>query len=418
MTDEEIKHLKTIQYWGASTSSHQVEGKNHNQWSVWELAHARQLADEAPTRFAHWLPRWQDVEAAATDPANYVSGIAVDHYERYEEDFDIAANLHLNALRFSIEWSRIEPEEGVFDEAQIEHYRSVLRSLKRRGLEPFVCLWHWTMPVWFAEKGGFEHKENIRYFVRYVEKVMIEIKDQVTYVITVNEPNVYAGLSYGQGEWPPQATSTFKTMAVYHNLIRAHRRTYKSLKKLKKGLQIGIAQHVTHFYPGNDSLVTKTAVKAKDIGWNWWFFDRTKNSHDFIGVNHYQSNRQVGLRIENPNEKQNDMGWNMEPVKIAQVLIEADRRYKLPLIVTENGVADDRDVYRQWWLEQTFTGIAKAIKAGAKIEGYLHWSLLDNFEWAHGFWPRFGLVEVDRETLSRKVRPSAEWYRDFIQTVR
>src|SRR5690606_19768151 len=143
-----------------------------------------------------------------------------------------------------------------------------------------------------------------------------------------------------------------------------------------------------------------------------------KNSHDFIGVNHYQSNRQVGLRIENPNEKQNDMGWNMEPVKIAQVLIEADRRYKLPLIVTENGVADDRDVYRQWWLEQTFTGIAKAIKAGAKIEGYLHWSLLDNFEWAHGFWPRFGLVEVDRETLSRKVRPSAEWYRDFIQTVR
>lgn len=418
MDQEKFKSLKGVKYWGASTSAHQVEGRNHNQWSVWELANASELATEAPKRFAHWLPRWDDFKSAATNPDNYVSGIAIDHYERYEEDLDIAQNLQLNAFRFSIEWSRIEPEEGQWNEAEIEHYRSVLRALKKRGIEPIICLWHWTMPVWFTEKGGFERTENIRYFERFCEKVMIQIKDQVNIIVTLNEPNVYAGMSYYKGTWPPQATSGWLAFKVYRNLIKAHKRVYKMLKTLKPGLHIGIAQHIDHLYAGDNSPLTKTSIWLADIGWNWWFFDRTAKFHDFIGLNFYMSDRREGLKSTSPNERQNDMGWNMEPTNIEHVLVEADERYKLPIIITENGVADNRDAHRQWWLEETFIGMVKAVDRGVNIEGYLHWSLFDNFEWAHGFWPRFGLVEVDRETLSRKVRPSAEWYRDFIRTVR
>lgn len=417
MNNDDLKRLKSVKYWGASTSAHQVEGRNHNQWSVWELAQARELADTAPAKLAHWLPRWADIEAQATDPTNYVSGIGVDHYDCYEEDLDIAKNLNLNAFRFSIEWSRIEPEEGKFNEAEIEHYKSVLRALQKRGIEPFVCLWHWTMPEWFVQRGGFERRENVEYFVRFCEKVMTQLKGQVKYVVTLNEPNVYTGLSYYQGEWPPQLTSRLVAFRVYRNLIKAHKQTYKALKSIDRQLKLGIAQHITHFYSGDNKLLSKTITKLSDPTWNWWFFDRTKNYHDFIGVNYYQSNRLVGWRTDNPNEKQNDLGWDMQPANIEHVLVEADKRYKLPIIVTENGVADNRDVHRQWWLERTFTGMARAIEQGVRVDGYMHWSLIDNFEWAYGYWPRFGLVEIDRETLSRKVRPSANWYRDFIKTV-
>lgn len=418
MDEATTAKLKSVKFWGASTSAHQVEGRNHNQWSVWELAHASELAANAPEKLAHWLPRWDDIKQAATDPANYVSGIAIDHYDRYAEDFDIAAQLNLNSFRFSIEWSRIEPEEGRWDEAAIEHYRAVVRALKQRGLEPFVCLWHWTMPVWFTEAGGFEHKANIKYFTRFCEKVMVDLKDEVTYVITLNEPNVYAGLSYGQGEWPPQESNNAKMLSVYRNLISAHKQTYKVLKALRPELKVGIAQHITDFYAGDDSLISRNVVKVKSASWNWWFFDRTKNYHDFIGINYYQSERHFGFKANNPNQKQNDMGWNMEPERIEHVLVEADKRYKLPIIVTENGLADNRDADREWWLRETFGGMARAMERGAIIDGYMHWSLLDNFEWASGFWPRFGLVEVDRNTLGRKVRPSGEWYANFIQTVR
>ena len=142
-------------YWGASTASHQVEGGTENQWSVWELAHAKELAKTAKDRLSY-LPSWPDIKEQAQDPANYVSGQGVDHYRRYKEDFDIAKSLNLNAFRFGIEWSRIEPKEGDWDEQQIEHYHTYIKELKKRGLEPFLNIWHWTMPTWFTDKGGFK----------------------------------------------------------------------------------------------------------------------------------------------------------------------------------------------------------------------------------------------------------------------
>lgn len=409
--------LKKVKYWGAATSSHQVEGKTHNQWTVWELEHAAEAAANAEGKYAHWLPSWPDIKDQATKPENYVSGIAVDHFERYEEDFDLAKQLNMNAFEFSIEWSRIEPEEGKWDEAAIEHYRAVIRALKQRGIEPFIKLWHWTNPVWFEQRGGLLKRKNVIYLVRYAEKIMSELHDQVDFVLTVNEPNVYAGLSYGGGAWPPGTNSKFKAIKVYRNLVRAHKLIYRQVKAIKPELMIGLSQHLTYFYTEKGWL-SRINIRLQSWLWNWWFLNRLKTTMDFVGVNYYQSNRITGLRTNNPNIKQNDLGWNMEPAHIEHVLTEVNRRFGKPVIITENGVADAKDQYRKWWLEETLGGIARAIKKGVNVQGYLHWSLLDNFEWADGFWPRFGLIEIDRSTMARKIRPSAQWFGEVIRTVR
>lgn len=412
------EQLEKVKYWGAATSAHQVEGKTHNQWTVWELAHAAELAKQAESKYAHWLPNWPEVQEQATKPENYVSGIAVDHFARFEEDFDLAKQLNLNALRISIEWSRIEPREGEWDEAAIEHYRAVLRSLKRRGIEPFVTLWHWTMPIWFIEKGGFSKRGNLFYFERFSEKMLVELKDQLKYIITINEANIYTGLSYRLGEWPPQARSVWQSLRVYLNLIRAHRRVYKLAKSINSEFRIGLAQHFTHFHLGDNSPVSKLSRWVQETVWNRWVIDRSRGYHDFIGVNYYQSDRLVWGRKQNLDEKRSDLGWEMRPADLEHVLVGISRRWGIPVVVTENGVADAKDQYRQWWLEETLGAISRAIEQGVELEGYLHWSLMDNFEWSSGFWPRFGLIEVDRETLTRKIRPSAKWFAEFIAKIK
>ena len=165
-------------YWGSATSAHQVEGDNVNDWSEWEKENAERLAKEAENKFGH-LPNWSDIKEQAQSPQNYISGRACDHYNRYEEDFDIAKSLGHNAHRFSIEWSRIEPEEGKFNEKEIEHYRKVIKALKKRDIEPFVTLWHWTLPIWLADKGGVRNKKFILYFGRYVSKIVGEFNSDV-----------------------------------------------------------------------------------------------------------------------------------------------------------------------------------------------------------------------------------------------
>lgn len=411
-------NLKSIKYWGASTSAHQVEGGNHNQWSVWELENASELAKNAPAKYAHWLPSWDAVKDEATKPENYVSGIADDHYNRYEEDFDILSSLNMNAYRFSIEWSRIEPEEGKWDETEIEHYRKYLKALKKRKIEPFVTLWHWTMPVWFVEKGDFEKRSNVKYFVRYVEKIMEELGDLFTYVVTLNEPNTYVGMSYGINEWPPKDRGRIRLLPTYYNLTLAHKKSYKIIKKVSPKARVGIAQQISYFYNTDNGIISRIAVRAGMWSTNWIFFNRTKGHHDFFGLNYYQSNHMQGTQIKNTNKRQSDYGWNMQPWDIEQLLVDAHKKYGLPVVVLENGLADKNDKDRKWWLEETLGAMNRAIENGVKIDGYLHWSLLDNFEWADGFWPRFGLVEVDRKTLTRTVRPSAKWFAEQIREIR
>lgn len=404
-------------FWGASTASHQVEGGTENQWSVWELANAKALAQTAHQRLS-WLPLWEEIKPQAESPDNYVSGRGVDHYKRYKEDFDIACDLNLNAFRFGIEWSRLEPEEGKWDEAEIEHYRQYIKELRARHLEPFLNIWHWTLPTWFTDKGGFANQANLVHFDRFVKKIAEELVDDLTYVITINEPNVYASFSYLTGEWPPEEKKPIKFLWVYWNLARAHKRAYKILKQRKPSLQIGLAAQLANIQAKRPhNILDEVSTKWMRWFWNWMFLKRIRKQQDFVGFNYYFTDYYTGVKKRiNPKVPLNDLGWYMEPEGLYPLLLRVWTRFKKPIFVLENGVADSKDSYRRWWLEETIVAMERAISEGVDLRGYFHWSLLDNFEWKYGWWPKFGLVEVDRDKgMKRTIRPSAKWFADRIK---
>lgn len=402
--------------WGASTASHQVEGGTVNQWSQWELAHATELAETAEKRLG-WLPDWKEIREQAENPDNYVSGRGVDHYNRYEEDFDLLEKLQFNSFRFGLEWSRIQPEEGVFDKEAIAHYHRYIDSLNQRGIEPVMNLWHWTMPTWFTDKGGFEKQENLAFFDTFVQRVAEEYADKVKYVITLNEPNVYASFSYLDGEWPPQTKNWRMALRVYRNLAQAHRRAYDILKARRSTLSIGVAAQLANIQSKRPhNTIDNVTTKAMRYGWNWWFLNRIRKHQDFVGINYYFTDYYRGFgRKDNPKVPTNDMGWYMEPEGLYPLMLRTWTRYKKPIIITENGTADRGDAYRQWWIEQSVIAMQRAMSEGVELKGYMHWSLLDNFEWKYGWWPKFGLIEVDRQDgMKRRPRPSAIWFAKYL----
>ncbi|MCL5016014.1 MAG: glycoside hydrolase family 1 protein [Patescibacteria group bacterium] len=388
--------------WGAATASHQVEGDTHNQWSEWE---------KSPARLAQLT---KDGLITKYGKENFISGRAADHYNRYEEDFKLAKELGHNATRISLEWSRIEPREGEFDTEAIEHYRRVIASIRNNGMEPFVTLWHWTFPLWFRDRGGFERKRNAKYFTRYVKKVATELRD-VKFWLTLNEPELVTGHSYLFGLWPPQAKSALLTFKVLHNLIYTHREAYRAMKSVNPALQIGIAKHNVYYEAYGGKPHNVLIKKALNLATNFYFLNRIRGYQDFIGLNHYFHNRIKDWRLsQNENKKTSDMGWELYPEAIYYALIDL-RRYNLPVYITENGLADAKDSNREWFITETLKNVSRAIANGIDVRGYLHWSLMDNFEWAYGFWPRFGLLEINYKTLKRKIRSSALAYKKIIQ---
>ena len=403
--------------WGASVSTHQVEGCNHNQWSIWELETARQRAAESEYNYSH-LDCWEDIKDQVILPSNYVSGVSSDHYNRYVSDFEYVKTLNFTALRSGIEWSRIEPEDGKFDKQALAHYQDYFKELKKAGVTPILTLWHWTFPEWFADKGGFLKRSNVKYFVRYVKFIMENFGVDIKYFITINEPTTYAGMSYYEKRWPPQKKSVVATVRVLHNLALAHRRAYKIIKKRYPKSQVGLAHSLSYFYAGDSSIISRfSAWVAHKVG-NEYFLNLVKKQQDYFGLNYYFANRLVGTRVHNLNKEQNDLGWSLEPDKLRPFLSVLYKKYKLPIIITESGVADRQDKYRKWWIAQSIKAIDGAQKDGVMMLGYIHWSLLDNFEWAEGFWPRFGLIEVDYKTQQRSLRPSAKWYGQVIGKIR
>ncbi len=403
--------------WGAATAAHQVEGGTHNQWTVWELENAKVRAAQAQYHYNDYAS-WERIKVAAKDPDNYVSGNLADHYNRYEEDFALLKQMNMNAFRFSVEWSRIEPSEGVWDVAAIKHYRQYVESLKKKGIEPVMTLFHFSLPIWFTDKGGFEHRRNVAYFTRFAEKIVRELGTNVRLIITINEPEVYATESYYHQNWPPALRSKYKWWRVVNNMAHAHRQAAKAIHSLNRRYKVSIAKNSNFFYPGDDAWVSRLSTAIMQYAQDDYFLKKVARQCDFLGVNYYFSNRVYGYRIHNPDQRMSDVQWDMHPADIQYVLERLDRKYKLPIIITENGLADAEDTHRQWWLKETIVGMQKAMRHGVELQGYLHWSLMDNFEWAEGKWPRFGLASVDYNTGQRSLRPSARWFGRVLKKIR
>jgi beta-glucosidase len=405
---EELKFPEGFK-WGSATSAHQIEGGNHNDWSEWEKS----------------LERIAQLKKEGKNPDNFISGKTCDSYNRYEEDFDIAKSLNQNIHRFSIEWSRIEPKEGRFDHEAMHHYVNVVKALKERGIEPMITLWHFTNPVWFAEKGGFLNVDSPKIFTRYVKYVVDNLKDRVGLWITFNEAaSVYAGFSYLNGQWPPQHKNIFEYIKVRKNFIRAQALAYQAIKETyvvpqntlgpttstSHNVEVGLVENNTFSVHGN-LWHEKLIGKLYNYQRNLYFWDRALPYYDFLGLNYYHVDRRVpgSYRTLPKQEWMTEMDWETYPKGIYHCLMEL-KKYKKPIFITENGIADSKDELRDKFIKEHLRWVWQAIHDGADVRGYMYWSLLDNFEWARGFEPRFGLVEVSRETFARKVRPSTLEY--------
>jgi beta-glucosidase len=404
--------------WGSATSSHQVEGNTHNDWSEWE---------QSPARIAQ-------LKKEGKSPKDFISGRGADQYHLYEKDFDIAKELGHTIHRLSIEWSRIEPEQGKFDEKELQHYRDVIDALRRRGIEPMVTLWHFTNPVWFAKKGGFLHPDAPELYKRFISKVVDNLKDRVGLWITFNEADdVYAAMAYYRGEWPPQKKSIFLSIKFTLNIIRAHKLAYREIRKIYSSShvsqdqeilssmshnvnmpQIGIVENNRHFITGN--FLGRLQQRILEYFRNRFLLDRVSSSLDFIGLNYYTIERFLGSYSVLPQQSvMKEMDWEIYPPGLYHELMEL-RRYHKPVFITENGIADGTDMQRGSYVRDHLRYVWQAIQDGVDVQGYLYWSLIDNFEWARGFGPRFGLVEVDYDTLERKIRPSAREYATIIES--
>ena len=277
-----------------------------------------------------------------------------------------------------------------------------------------MTLWHFTNPVWFKELGGWANRKAPHYFSRYAAKITNELGRDVKYWITINEPMVYASHAYLRGDWPPQKRSLFKYLKVIRHLVSAHNHAANAIKIIDAGAMVGIAKHNIYFDSvggGINGLLRKVA----DWWWNHHFLNEIKKHVDFIGLNNYFLSRVRYGFSNNHDHNVSDLGWGLYPESVYQTL-KGLKRYKRPIFITENGLADARDTRRTSYIKSVLSGVIRAIDEGVDVSGYLYWSLLDTFEWGKGFWPRFGLIEVDYETQKRTTRESAKEYTKIIKS--
>ncbi len=409
--------------WGSAASAHQTEGDNHNNWSDWEKIPGK-IKDDSD------------------------SSIACDHYNRYQEDFELAKQLGHQVHRFSIEWSRIEPKQGEWNLKEIDHYKSVIKSLIDLDIQPMVTLHHFTEPIWFRNIGSWLNPESAETFAPFCRKVAEAFNEFDIIWNTINEPIIVASLGYLFGDFPPEIKDFGKTVEVAMNLLKAHgqaatqiREVYSDLGKLQP--QIAPVLSVSYFMPHNPQNEDDLELVAylDDLYNHNWIrgaikgilpepmgdgsrYKPLEKSVDFIGVNYY-SRMVVSSEMDftsgemppkDPNlERCEGLDWEVYPEGYYHVLKSYWDSYNKPLFLTENGIGTSDDTVKQRYLITHLQQVHRAIEEGADIRGYLVWSLTDNFEWAEGFSSHFGLVEVDYETLERTPRESAFMFRDIIQ---
>ena len=376
--------------WGAATAPHQVEGNNVAS-DLWALEN-RPGATLLPER----------------------SGDACDSYHRWPEDLDIVADLGLTAYRFGIEWARVEPADGHVSRAALAHYRRMIAGCLERGIAPVVTLHHFTTPAWFRAGGGWLREDATDRFRRYVRAVL-PILDGVAWVCTINEPNMVALMATMLADQERQELTAGALpppdQRVADALVHAHHAAREELAV--PGVRSGwtIANQVFQAPPASDD---DAAVSARLAEWSSsredQFIDAARDD-DFIGVQAY-TRTLIGADGPLPvpdGAPRTLTGWEYYPPAIGHALRHtAERAPGVPLLVTENGIATADDEQRVAYTRGALDAVAAALADGVDVRGYLHWSLLDNYEW--GSWtPTFGLVAVDRETFARTVKPSARW---------
>ncbi len=360
---------------------------------------------------------------------------AADHYNRYREDIDLMAEMGLQIYRFGIEWSRIEPVQGQYDENVIAHYRDEIQYMKAKGILPLLTIHHFTNPLWFEDMGAFCHPDSPDIFMTLVKKVVASFGDLVSEYITINEPNVYATNSLFWGEWPPEKKSMGALVKAFSNMTAAHIRAYEYIHKTRRQMgytdtMVSFANHLRVFEPENpknplhrffaglnDYLFQGAITKAMMTGKCAFPVLHRKGVkkgryYDFIGINYYSrstvSKMADGVREDAPH---NDLGWEIYPEGLIQLANSLNDTYHAPVYVTENGTCDNTDSFRPRFIYDQLKLISESENP---ITRYYHWSFIDNFEWKEGESSRFGVVHVDYETQTRTIKNSGKLYASII----
>lgn len=374
---------------------------------------------------------------------------ANDHWRRVDTDVELLRELGCHTHRLSVEWARIEPEEGRFDRAAIAHYRHELVRLREAGIVPLVTLHHFANPLWLEDDGGWLDRRIVGRFERYARRVVAELGDLVSDWVTINEPSVYLIEGYVFGEWPPGRRSVVAYLRGAKRMIRAHLAAYRAIHEAGRAqgvrMRVGVAHHLRVFDPGHrflaplvarvlDRLVHTLFLDGMTVGrLRFPLLGRLPEAQgrgpwsDFLGVNYYTRDvvrlsprpRRGFARLEVADAAPtNDLGWEIYPAGLSRLVRPLAERYALPVWITENGTCDARDSFRSEFIRSHLREVARLVDMGLPVERYYHWTLVDNFEWLEGESARFGLVECDYPTQRRRVRESGRLYASICRTRR
>ncbi len=376
--------------WGTATAAHQIEGGNtNNDWWRWEHTPGSGVAEP--------------------------SGDACDSWNRWAEDVALVAELGFDNYRFSLEWSRIEPEPGEWSTAALDHYRRICDALLEEGVEPVVTFHHFTTPNWLAERGGWESSETPDRFARYCEVAGGALNAVMTRACTLNEPNAVATMGWVLGMFPPGKQEPRLASQATENLVAAHRAGVQALRSAAPGVPVGLTLAMTDYQPlaGGQDKTERIRASHEDV-----FLHGTEGD-DFLGVQTYTRMRigPDGWAGPEPGVEVLPMGYEYWPAALEACLRRAwaETGGRMALWVTENGIGTDDDEQRRSFVREALEGIQRAISDGIDVRGYTYWSLLDNFEWTFGYRPKFGLTAVDRTTFERTPKASARWLAEVVK---
>jgi beta-glucosidase len=377
--------------WGTATAAHQIEGGNwNNDWWAWEHAPGTPCAEP--------------------------SGDACDSWNRADDDVALVADMGLGSYRFSVEWSRIEPEEGEWSHGAVDHYRRLCDALRAHGIDPTVTFHHFTTPRWVSARGGWEDPATAERFAAFCHRLAGELGDGMSRACTINEPNIVATAGFLLGFFPPGKTDPDLRLRVNDVFVDAHRRAVEAIRAAAPGVPVGLTLSMTEHTPvdGGEQAAAAMEREMEDV-----FLDAV-DGDDFLGVQTYSRMRIGPGGMVGPEDGVPvlDMGYEYWPQALEACLRRAWTYTggRVPLIVTENGIGTTDDAQRIAYVHAALEGVLRALADGVDVRGYTYWSLLDNFEWAYGYRPRFGLVSVDRATFARTPKPSAAWFRDVVRT--